>query len=436
MSGLRLLRGGQTYQRCRHDLVIPRYGRVVLDLELDEKSQQSGYKIERRDAADGVQRRRLVELPEALGDTWQASYAVHHACANVIMMTRWEAEQRVKTPADDKERPDRWDEELVGTIVKSPVEEIVLELALPESLSSAKPYVRCERPREFPNCPIDKMTDDVEVTQQTQWDLDREMGDEEARYLSYVPESSCWRLAVHRPLVSYRYSIRWHLAGTRPAEPIPGTTEQWRELLVQVADRAEANEKLAIDGEVEPLFAELGNSLEKMLGSGNAGERRAVELFVYDSNRLAMRPVLSRRDGQPAAIPLRFEIPLGNGLAGAAFQKRLMLPWAQNADTLPFIAPVPYPGEPPDLYRTMLAVPVYHPTEQDEPRPSPWSAICVVCFGSSSLASKIPPLIPPFLSRTLTPESGTLSRAVRAVCQSNISNILNHLSGGGTGAEY
>jgi hypothetical protein len=187
-----------------------------------------------------------------------------------------------------------------------------------------------------------------------------------------------------------------------------------------LADRAEADELLTTDAEVALLFGELGNSLEMLLGSQELDERRAVELFVYDGKRLALRPVLSRRDGQPATIPLRFEIPLGDGLAGAAFQQRLTLPWAQNADILPFIAPVPYPGEPPNQFRTMLAVPVYHPAEQDEPRPSPWSAICVVSFGSSSLASKIPAL----LNRTLAPESKTLIKAVRALCQAGVSDIL------------
>ena len=59
------------------------------------------------------------------------------------MMTRWEAEERARPDAGG-DRPEGWDEEWVGTIVKAPVEEIVLDLVLPESLASVTRYVRCE----------------------------------------------------------------------------------------------------------------------------------------------------------------------------------------------------------------------------------------------------------------------------------------------------
>ena len=424
VSGLRLLRGSQPYQRCRHDVVVAQHSRLVLDLELDQTSRQSGYKIERQEVTDGSSRRRVVVLPESLGNDRVANYAVKQACANSIMMTRWEAEERARPDAGG-DRPEGWDEEWVGTIVKAPVEEIVLDLVLPESLASVTPYVRCERPHRFPAYEIDAGSDDAEVAAQTQWDVDPEMRAAEERYLSYVPKKGCWRLVVRHPLVGYRYRLRWQLPGTRPGEPVPSTTQQWRELLVKVANRAEAYEPTAADAEITRLFGELGDLLEKLLGSQEVGERRAVELFVYDSQRLALRPVLSRRHGQPAMIPLRFGIELGNGLAGAAFQQRLTLPWAENTGGLPFVAPVPYPGEPLNLFRTMLAVPVYHPIEQDEPRPSPWSAICVVSFGSSSLASKIPTLV----DQTSSP-SNELFNAVRSLCQAGVSDLLATLGGG------
>jgi 3',5'-cyclic AMP phosphodiesterase CpdA len=221
VSSLRLLRGNQPYRRCRHDVVMSQHGRLVLDLELDVESSESGYKIERQDAGNGLTRRRVVVLPESLGNGDPANYTVRHACANSMMMTRWEAEERARANADNEDRPGGWDEEWVGTIVKAPVEEIVLEVVLPESLGSAKPYVRCERPRAFPAYDIDSVTDDVQVTPQTQWDLDDEMRNEEARHLSYVPEKGCWRLVVRRPLVSYRYRLRWRLPGAQPHEPIP-----------------------------------------------------------------------------------------------------------------------------------------------------------------------------------------------------------------------
>jgi 3',5'-cyclic AMP phosphodiesterase CpdA len=426
-NGLRLLSGSESYRRCRHDVFLAEYGRLVLDLDLDAESKRNGYQIDRQDQAEGQTLRRMVVLPESLGGSRQANYVVNHACANSIIMTRWEAEERARAKTlPGAALPAGWDEEWVGMIVKSPVEEIVLNLVLPESLAAATPYISCYRPSTFPVYGIDELTKDCEVTPETQWEFDGEMRDEEARYLSYVPEKGCWKIVIRRPLVSYRYRLLWELPGLRPDEPLPSQTEQARQLLVRAADRAEANALLANDAKISLLFGELGTSLEQLLGSHEEDERRVVELFVYDGGKLALRPVLRLRDGQSDMIPLGFGIPLGDGLAGAAFQQRLTLPWAHNANALPFIVPVPYPGEPTNPFRTMLAVPVYHPAEQNEHRPSPWAAICVVSFGSSSLASKIPPL----LNQTLTAESNKLIKAIRGLCQAGVNDILQTLHGG------
>jgi predicted phosphodiesterase len=92
--GLRVLRGYSEYRKRPHIVRIPPYGRLAFDLQLDAASLREGYTIEpvAADASDG---RRIVVLRENLaGGDREASYAVSHACANCMTMTRWEAEER------------------------------------------------------------------------------------------------------------------------------------------------------------------------------------------------------------------------------------------------------------------------------------------------------------------------------------------------------
>ena len=81
---------------------------------------------------------------------------------------------------------------------------------------------------------------------------------------------------------------------------------------------------------------------------------------------------------------------LGNGISGAAFLKRVIVPWAKGYRT-GFVKPIL--EENPDDLKAILAVPLYHPEESDQEMPSSWGTIGVVCFSSSSPACKIPRLL-------------------------------------------
>ena len=72
-----------------------RTARLALDLQLDPASLAEGYRIDPV-AAGAAEGRRIVVLRENLADDREreANYAVSHACANCITMTRWEAEER------------------------------------------------------------------------------------------------------------------------------------------------------------------------------------------------------------------------------------------------------------------------------------------------------------------------------------------------------
>jgi len=90
-------------------------------------------------------------------------------------------------------------------------------------------------------------------------------------------------------------------------------------------------------------------------------------------------------------------VGLANGIAGAAFLMRLIMPWATQHSRTGFLKPTPG-GNPDGNFQAILAVPLFHPSEQKGPRPSPWGTIGVVRIGSSSLKCAVPRLLNRVLS--------------------------------------
>lgn len=217
-------------------------------------------------------------------------------------------------------------------------------------------------------------------------------------------------------MVGYRYRLRWPTPGLPPDEPVPGETLQWRELLLAMADRTEPT---PADTHAHHVFGLLADEFEKHLGWGGTGELRDVELFVYDGAKLSLRPVVCRRLGPLEPNWRDFLIPLGDGIAGAAFLRRSVVLWAKETSGSVFIKPMPNPNSTVEM-RTTLAVPVYHPREQDKPRPSPWGTIGVVSFASSSPASKIPRL----LNRELSAEVAEMLTILRGLAQAHVHDMV------------
>ncbi|MET0678135.1 MAG: metallophosphoesterase [Bradyrhizobium sp.] len=419
-EGLRALKSNVANRHRPHVIGIPSHGRLALDLKLDQASLNAGYAIDPlpRDASDT---QRMVVLPWDLEGEREASYTVSHTCANAIKITRWEAEERARAleRTSGKSRDSDWDQEGVGCYVSHPVEELHFKLSLPPSLSDVRPYIRCDRQRGFPNYAV-SATGNAEVTAPPAFDIDSDMETAEGQSPNYSLADGMWHLTVHRPVVGYRYRLRWQTPGLRPAEPTPGQTLQWRDLLLSMADRVQPSEA---DIAAWRVFDLLADELEKRLAFGSREEYRSVELFVYDAGRLALRPVM-RRSSRPDEPDWRaFSIPLGDGIAGAAFLRRCIVPWAEQDDSDAFIKPVPNPALKDDL-KTILAIPVYHPDEEEKPRPSPWSTIGVLSFGSSSPASKIPPL----LNQLLSMKDKDMVRILRGLAQSHVHEIIAILS--------
>src|SRR5437899_2779433 len=81
----------------------------------------------------------------------------------------------------------------------------------------------------------------------------------------------------------------------------------------------------------------------KEFASSYPKEQQAVFLMVYDRRDLCLYPALSCLPaGQEA--PASFKVPLGGGVAGAAFLQRRVVAWGKHPDSDSLIRPVPLPG--------------------------------------------------------------------------------------------
>jgi len=422
---LYVTRGKNEYRRRPHVAYLPPQGRLAVGLQLDVASQKNGYRIEPGIAGKGELQRGIVLLPETPSSNRPANYAVTHSFANSMIMTRWEAEQRAKTKPASGDDLEEW----VAWLVSFPIDKMVLALTLPQSLSLVVPYVRCMRPSGFPNYKINDTDDVDDDAQKLLHEHDRVMSEEEAPHLNYDPARGRWQLIVRQPMVGYIYELRWKVPGELPNPLISGETLQAQELLLKLQGRNKAKTSTPLDVAIE-LFDDLYHKLDQLLSWGGRDEKRSVELFVFDPARLVLCPVLSHRSWISTPIRSEFEIPLGAGIAGAAFQQRRIVPWGKGTGNPAFVAPVAYPqadGEEVTEMRTMLAVPVYHQTQQNAARPIPGSAIGVVSFGSDSTGSKIAGL----LDRTLTEDDGRRLNDVRSAAQS-FTNIILYLLTHGT----
>lgn len=416
VSGLRVVRGFDPVPWRPHRVSVPERGRIAIDLHLDDRSKREGYRVIPSNDLTNSRGIDLVALPGALGDGTSAHYIVELAYANTIMMTAWEARERRAEP------PEEW----VGVRIWHPLKQLVLNLKLPaESLVELRPYVRCERPLNFPRYEIDQ-DDDAILPDGTEYEIDRDMQEEENKQLHFDIIKGAWKAVIEQPLVGYIYQLRWEIPGERPREPIPSETAEWRRLLLDMVQRTTTLQANDFDREAARLFALLTEELGKLLGRSQATNAHLADLFAYDGERLCLRQVIcSDPNPLPARAPA-FEIKLGDGVAGAAFQQRRIVPWSRGDTGPAFIRPVPYPhrsGEVAMPFSAMLSIPIFHPTEQDNPHPSPWSVIAVVGFATTEASSRIPAMLNPPLSQ----ENEDALRDARGLAQSMVYEILTTL---------
>ena len=407
--GLRRSRGHQEIVHRPQAMSIPPHGRLARGLALDETSARSGFRIEADPCSDDDPHRKIIVIPEPLNHR-PTSYTVTYACANSINMTKWEAAQRAAFKSCE---PDFT--EWVGGYVSHPVEELVISVHLPPGLANLRPYLRCHRREDFPAFDVSQRGNAELPDTPVRFEEDMLMREEETRGLGYDPDSGHWRVTIRRPIVGYRYRIYWPLPGDQPNEGVFGQTQQWRETLLAMADRVAPSSR---DQEARSTFALLAAEFRKRLGSGMNGERANVSLFVYDPERLSVRPVFWESFDHLTPDWRDFNIPLGDGISGASFLQRLVIPWAEHADRGVFVKPVPLAG---NVWRTMLAIPVFHSAEQDKEQPSPSATIGIVSFGSSDLDTKIPAFFEP------SGEDAKLLRLLRGMTQAIVLKTIEIL---------
>jgi 3',5'-cyclic AMP phosphodiesterase CpdA len=427
VEGLRRLAGTDAYRRRPMVVYFPEYGRFVeKTFRLDDASRRAGLTFEREKSADKDLQRYWIVLP---GDglvqgAAPVDYYVEHACANCMAMTRWETEQRLRAKGPEAAPVGGPHEEWVGMRVVFPVDKLILSAAFPESLAAVQPYVCALRHPHYPRYAIDEDLRDAELPRVKDLVVDREVQEEEQSHLRFTAEDRTWRLEIERPMVGYHYQLRWAVPGEEPDPQIAGTTSDVQEELLAMARRIESKTPTARDKAAIAAFEVLRSDILKLCGGG-ADEQWLVALFVYDAQRLALYPVLSHLSWTAGPMG-HFEIPLGDGVVGAAFQQRRLLPWGQWADES-LIEPVPRPavaGETPVRPRNLVAVPIYHPDRQDDRRPPPWATIGALSFGSSLKGSPISEL------NKQTPKAEARRRVLRSVVQTQVVGIIEKLRGG------
>jgi 3',5'-cyclic AMP phosphodiesterase CpdA len=335
-------------------------------------------------------------------------YCVGFACSNNMKMSQWEAREKANHA---HARPEGWDHEFVGVRVTYPMRKLRFNLKFPESLAECQVKVRCMRHSHYPNYKIDKYGDailtppkpaengaETKLDDQDKFEMvdDADLRAEEESRLQYDAPHRTWKLDVDRPMVGCTYTLHWKLPGHTSDPTIEGQTIQSRIKLLGLRDRVadEHSTLSAQDKEAVEEFDELRRTLELELSDGDPGERRTTALFVYNPKSLSLHPALIHRSWTSQPSRSNFSIPLGSGIAGAAFLQRRIIPWGRQWTNDPLIEPVMLPDSDPaseteNQMVNIVALPVYHRALRDERRPPPWATIGVVCMSSSSYGSRI-----------------------------------------------
>jgi 3',5'-cyclic AMP phosphodiesterase CpdA len=402
VEGLQIVGDLPRYPRRPFVVYLPPYGHFAHEtLKLDDNSLSAGAELKeapdypRHDDASQETESYWIHLPRgglAQGHD-PVGYTVSHGCANCMLMTRWEARERIEKGVK-RELPPGYDQEWIAMRVSYPTRTLELKIKFPSSLVAVQPRIEVRRLPQYPLYRVDDWGD--AVLQPKELEIDPTVQDEEEWDLRYDARHRTWILRVDCPLVGYQYALRWQVPGETIDLGISGNTREWRSVLLNLGSRIDAGTATADDREAIKQFDLLCEALQVELCGSSPDERWTIALFVHDSAELALRPVFSRRSWSRSELPRSFKIPYGDGVSGAAFQQRRIIAWNSGSVTndledsaASLITPVPYPEEKADERVNVLAVPFYHSGWENIQRPPPWTTIGVVTFDSSSHASPI-----------------------------------------------
>ncbi|MBY5625931.1 metallophosphoesterase family protein [Rhizobium leguminosarum] len=429
IEGLRISGEISVYPKRPLGVFIPPHGHFIREtLKPDDASAKAGITLTEAHDHPGSKSGQLeyywINLPGngLARDGKAARYAIQHGCANCMKMTQWEALERAQNTVGGAPPAD-FDSEWLGARISFPTRKLILRAKLPQSLAAVQPHVECRRQADYPLYEIDAWRD----AKMSPMDMvvDPGVQDEEGQGLRYEAPTGTWILEINRPLVGYQYSIRWKIPGDIQNARISGNTREWQRRLLNLGNRADEAATGERDREAIRQFELLCSTLEVEICHGGSDEKWVVALFVYDSEKLALRPILSKRSWADDGLPRSFEVPHGDGVSGAAFQQRRIITWSRQkildnpTDTArSLIFPVPLPGSEDRSAEivNMLALPVYHTGTEDLRQPPPWAAIGVVTVASSSYASPINGM------------DDAQRRRLRSAAQTQVDSIVHALS--------
>ncbi|MET4425080.1 metallophosphoesterase [Bradyrhizobium sp. 956_D2_N1_5] len=314
------------------------------------------------------------------------TFALREAAANSIAMSLWEVEQRSRGQGYSLSNPDYGFEE-VGSHISYPVEKLTMRVTFPPQLDGITPRPRCRRHPAIPDFPLEYLPEHRARRRQppVQYVPDNDLAKEEARELTYKTESRTWVLEIDHPIPGCTYSLQWSVPDPRAHKRICARTVAYRKMLARLLDGScEPN----IVTKCQSRFDQLARILMARFKVGfDQGERQTAFLMLYDSDQIRLRPALTNG---PIPADKTYDVPLGGGVAGAAFLQRQIIAWKNDPKSKSLIRPASSGAL---NSKWVLALPVFHQGGPDatggELDTEPGAVLGVITLGSDNEASNI-----------------------------------------------
>jgi hypothetical protein len=312
------------------------------------------------------------------------TFAIREAAANSIAMSQWEIGER------SRGKPNAYTDdgyEATGCFISYPVERLILCVKFPTELDGITPQVRCRRHPDTPDFPKTYLPKKKPSEPAPTFIPDDNLAKEETKRLTYRAEDKAWILDIDRPIPGYTYSLQWRVPDPRASDRVSDITIAHRKLLAGLLD---SSCPPATVKKCQDRFDLLARKLMTRFRWGkDPDEKQTAFLMLYDSDELRLQPALTHT--WTGALPAgSYEVPLGGGVAGAAFLQRKIIVWKSDPDSDSLIKPVSSGALD---SRWVLALPLFH----QEPDASgqikldtlPGAVIGVITVGSDNQASKI-----------------------------------------------
>ncbi|WP_439407817.1 metallophosphoesterase family protein [Bradyrhizobium sp. DASA03076] len=312
------------------------------------------------------------------------TFAIREAAANSMAMSQWEIEQRShgRGGAGD---PDYGYEE-VGSHISYPIEKLTIRVTFPPNFEGIAPRPRCRRHPAMPDFPLRYLPEQRPRRNQPGPQLisDDDLAKEEMRELTYDARDRAWEVEIDHPIPGCSYSLQWRVPDPRAPQKVCDRSTAYRKMLARLVDPSCDDD---IVEKCRERFDRLARSLMKRFHfEYDDTEKQTVFLMLYEPADLCLRPALTQ-----GPIPDgNYQVPLGGGVAGAAFLQRQIIAWKNDPNSKSLIRPASSGAL---NSHWVLALPVFHQggrnAKGDELDTEPGAVLAVITLGSDSAASRI-----------------------------------------------